>query len=111
MVLVGMCLDGHAQVMSRKACQKKNYVVHAIMHKIRSEDLIILPTHDKIWFWVGLERGEMMDDDKREEIWQQERGNTTTRERKDNDEWEERQQRERGSNEDRREVRMMLRER
>jgi len=48
MVLVGTCLDGHTQVMSRKACQKKNYVMHAIMHEIRSEDLIILPTNDKI---------------------------------------------------------------
>ncbi len=39
MVLVGTCLDGHVQVMSGKACQKKNYVVYAIMHEIRSEDL------------------------------------------------------------------------
>jgi len=46
--------------MSGKAWQKKNYVVHAIMHDIRSEDLIISPLKDKIQFWVEQERGEMM---------------------------------------------------
>jgi len=48
MVFVGTCLDCHAQVVSGKACPKKNDIVHAIMHNIRSEDLMILPMNDKI---------------------------------------------------------------